>query len=235
MKDHGIKTIFTGISICGMLALFSCRNTSSPAEKIDLQKDTEYHRFEPGMLNADSTGIDTLFVQVAYKVDDKRDLIIGKSINDDPKGLRLLLVDKTDQNRLLYISRGAYESWILHPTFFKSDLPGQPLIILAAQGTSDSWGQQVLAMYGDRIEEIGYLDVARKEEADTSFYDDERKLTDIAPFTKIKVEKGRMIIRFETDSVLLYGGWKDSYDVVFPGGDIRYIYEGDSLRLVIRE
>jgi hypothetical protein len=241
MNSLKIKTIFIGINVF-LISLSSCEN---PDEKITSDNESSmftdsasseiiYHIVQPKQIDPETISIDSLFIQVAYQLKTDRLLIIGKSIADYPDGLKLLLVNPLNNNKLLYRSRGAWESWVLHPAFFESKDPGYPTIILAAQGTSESWGQQVFTMKNDIISEIGYLDVTRKEQADTAFYEEGYHLTDIGPFTEIKFQNGLLNFSFNTDSVLYYGAFGNKVDVTFAGDQISYNFDGDSLRMIVR-
>ena len=216
--------------------MVSCDNTTEKNDpktplklNIDFSNHGNFHIVQPQELDPELIHIDSLYVQVAYQLDEDRFLLIGKSNNFDPQGLRMLLVNPKENYKLIYRSRGAWESWTLHPTFFESDARNNPLVILAAQGTSESWGQQVFLMKGDTINEIGYLDITRKEQADTSFYEDGFRLTDIGPFTKIQTKNGFLNFSFNADSILYYGKIGDRYDITFSGDKLEYNFDGDSL------
>jgi hypothetical protein len=240
MNNLKIKTIFIGINVF-LLGLFSCNN---PDKKYDTSDESNmfttdsaneiiYHIVQHKEIDPESISIDSLYIQVSYQLKPDRLMIVAKSKAGYPDGLKLLLINPLDDNKLLYRSRGAWESWILHPVFFECKEPGNPTIILAAQGTSESWGQQVFAMENDQISEIGYLDVTRKEKADTAFYEDGYRLTDIGPFTEIKFQNGLLNFSFKTDSVFYYGALGDKVDVTLPGDQISYNFDGDSLRLMV--
>ena len=107
------------------------------------------------------------------------------------------------------------------------------MVILLAQGTSDSWGQQVFTMSNDSIIELGYMDVTRKEQADTAFYESGFRLTDIGPFTTIHSKNGLTYFTFTADSVFYYGRIGEQVDITFSGDRIGYVFDGDSLRLEI--
>ena len=220
--------------------MVSCDNSAetfdpeTPAKlKTDFSGQGDYQIMNPQQIDPESIHIDSLYIQVAYQLGKDRLLLVGKSINNDPQGLRIMLVNPMDNYKLIYRSRGAWESWTLHPTFFESKIKGSSTVILAAQGTSESWGQQVFLMKGDTVNEIGYLDVTHKEQADTSFYEDGFRLTDIGPFTKIRTKDGLLNFSFNADSILYYGTIGDQYDITFSGDKIEYNYDGDSLRVKI--
>ena len=241
MNNLKIDSIFIRISAF-LMVLHSCGNSAEeniPARETSRFLNTDarlvYQIYQPTAINPETIAIDSLFVQVAYELKPERLLIIGKSLRDYPDGLKLLLVNPLADYKLLYRSRGAWESWILHPTLFKVDKPDLPLVILAAQGTSDSWGQQVFIMESDSIIEIGFMDVTRKEQADTSFYEGGFRLTDIGPFTEITSSGKGLEFRFKTDSVFYYGRIGEQVDITFAGDALEYFYDGDSLRMVLKK
>ena len=234
-----IKTIFIGINVI-LFSLVSCDdssekiNSGAPAKiNVDFSEQVDYIIVHPKELDPESIHIDSLYVQVAYQLEKDRLLLVGKSNNNDPQGLRMLLVNPNKKYKLIYKSRGAWDSWTMHPTFFESNNKGSATVILAAQGTSESWGQQVFLMNGDLVKEIGYLDVTHKEQADSSFYEDGFRLTDIGPFTKIRTKDGLLNFSFNADSILYYGTIGDQYDITFSGDKLEYNFDGDSLRVSI--
>lgn len=234
-----IKKIFIGINVI-LLSLLSCDNSPKTIDpdkssklNTNFSDNTNYFIVDPPQIDPELIIIDSLYVQVAYQLNADRLIIIGKSNNNDPQGLKLMLVNPEDNYKLIYQSKGAWESWTLHPTFFDSNLDDAPIVILAAQGTSESWGQQVFLMKGDIINDIGYIDITHKEQADTSFYEDGFKLTDIGPYTKIQTKNGMLNFSFNADSVLYYGTIGNQYDITFPGNKLEYNFDGDSLMLKI--
>lgn len=235
-----IKTIFIGINVI-LFSLVSCDNSTEKVDSeypaiinVDFSEQVDYHIVHPQELDPEQIHIDSLYVQIAYQLDKDRLLLVGKSNNNDPQGLRMLLVDPNDNYKLIYRSRGAWDSWTMHPTFFESKIKGSASVILAAQGTSESWGQQVFLMQGDIVNEIGFIDVTHKEQADTSFYEDGFRLTDIGPLTKIRTKDGLLNFSFQADSILYYGTIDDQYDITFSGDKLEYNYDGDSLMVVIK-
>jgi len=222
--SQNIKTIFFGINTLVFL-FFSCEN---PDTKTD---DYSIHQLES--INTESIKIDSLYIQVAYKLQPDRILIVGKNKSDKPEGLSLLLLNPEKDNKLIFQSRGAWESWTLHPTIFKSKKASDPTVILASMGTSESWGQRVYLMNGDSIKEIGFMDVTNKESADTSFYEVGYRLTDIAPYTEINLTDNSIDFSFKCDSVFYYGSIGDDYDITFAGDELSYHFDGDSLMLKV--
>jgi hypothetical protein len=232
-----IKKIFIGINVI-LFSMVSCENSSKRTDQekstklnMDFSSQVNYHIVYPKEIDPESIHIDSLYVQVAYQLNANRLILIGKSNNEDPQGLKMLLVNPKKNYKLIYGSNGAWESWTLHPTFFEPDKSNNPMVILAALGTSESWGQQVFLMKEDTINEIGYIDVTLKKQADTSFYEDGFQLMDIGPFTKIKTQNGLLNFSFNTDSILYYGTIDNQYDITLPGYKLEYNFDGDSLKI----
>lgn len=178
------------------------------------------------MIAGEDILIDTLYAQVAYVISPKRWIVIGNGINDDPAGLKLMLVDPSTDYSLIYRSKGAYESMILHPTFYQSSNPNDPLIILCALGQLESWGQELFLMKGDTINEIAYLDVSVKVEADNEF--DDYSLKDISPYTMVEKNQEGLIFSFSADSIKYFGFRNEIADPVITSSDLKYRYfEGE--------
>jgi len=240
--NNGLKInwTFTAISLF-FLFFVSCNSTNtklnvdSPPEILQKFSGNEnYSIFYPETIDPEQIYIDSLFIQVAYKFTNDRLLLIGKSQLNDPKGLKLLLIDSGNKNRLLYRSKGAYESLTMHPTFFKSNNINSPIVILCAHGLSESWGQEIFILKGDTVNEIGFLEVTGKEPADMAYYESGYKLTDIGPQTDVFIKNRNLNFRFITDSVFYLGVIGEDYDITLPANKIEYRYDGDSLMLVLK-
>ena len=180
------------------------------------------------MIEGESIQIDTLYIQVAYEITPERWIIIAESIDDDPKGLHLLLVDPKKNYELIYKSNGAYESMIFHPSFFIPN-DDSPWILLCAIGQMESWGQVLFFMDGDKINEIAYMDVAIKQEADSEYYESGYKLADISEVTTVFKDKNGIHFKFETDSVKYFGTIGSESDPVLSGDKVAYTFNNDLL------
>ena len=240
MKNHFQKKIFILLGISLYLSVFSActfsteekeseKESATSASKISITyKDSStFKRVQYPMIDAERITIDSLYVQVAYELNENRWILIGNSIDEDPTGLKLLLVDPSQDYKLIYRSKGAYESLILSPSFFKSSNQEDPLIILCGIGQLDSWGQKVFFMKGDKINEIDYLDVAllRSDADDESGY----KLEDISEFTQIKKKSDGIIFQFLADSIRYFGVRNEIADPLISSLDLEYRYFNDEL------
>lgn len=232
IKNHFLKKIFIllGISVA-LNAISNCTSTSTPSEsstdnsliKINYTSNLVKYKAETfKMLDADAIEIDSLYIQVAYELSSNRWIIIGNSIEEDPTGLKLLLVDPKSDYRLIYRSKGAYQSLILNPRFFKSEDNNDPLIILCALGQMESWGQNLFLLKGDSINEIAYMDVAYKPALDS--LSEEYTLKDISPYTKIEKQKDGIYFSFDTDSMVYYGEIDGVYDPTISANSLKYKY-----------
>lgn len=236
MKNHFQKKIFIALVI-SILFITQCSSPTLPTESkpsidISYSQNTEFEITEYQLIDAESIQIDSLYVQVAYELSKNRWILIGNSIYEDPTGLKLLLIDPMDDNKLLYRSKGAYESLILFPTFFKSSNSDDPTIILCSLGQMVPWGQELFLMKNDTIVEIDYMDVVMKVKADTTLYDeDDNTLKDIGPFTKINKTETGIHFTFETDSILFYGSKDDVIDPILSGGALKYTYFNGELSM----
>lgn len=239
MKNHFLKKtfIFLGISL-GIFTLSHCTSSTKPSEEsLDLEEldgnskinisysnnSAKYKKETFKMLDADKIQIDSLYIQVAYELSANRWIIIGNSVDKDPTGLKLLLVDPSKDYELIYRSKGAYESLILHPSFYISEEKNDPMIILCSLGQLDSWGQNLFLMKGDTINEIAYLDVALKQEAE--YEDEEYSLKDISPFTQIEKQKNGIVFSFNADSIIYFGVRNNVYDPIISANSLKYRYK----------
>jgi hypothetical protein len=236
MKNHFQKKIFILLGISAILSTFSACTFSGdekdePESEIDLSNynisisyddSSSYKQVEYPMVNAEEIRIDSLYVQVGYELNKNRWILIGNSIEEDPTGLKLLLVDPTLDYKLIYRSKGAYESMILHPSFFKSSDQKDPLIILCALGQLESWGQELFFMKGDTINEVAYLDVAiyRNDPDDESGY----RLEDISGLTQIIKNQTGIIFQFKADSITYFGVRNEIVDPILSPNELRYRY-----------
>lgn len=200
---------------------------------LTLESNEDFEKIRLKSLELDSIPTDSLFIQVAYQINPERVLLTARSDINPSLGLKFILANPKNNYQIIDASRAIRETWTFHPQLFAAPNKPGPAVVLAAQGTSESWGQAVFLLYNDSIREIGYLDVARKEKADTSFYDTGYRLLDIGPFTEVAIDNHFLQFRFLTDSVFLYGLYGGQYDVTLDAERIKYVYNGDELSLVI--
>ena len=242
MKNLNLKRIFI-LSFSLPFLLSNCTNSEDPVQTktapIPSLNNTEesdgidYSIVEFPIIEGDQLDIDSLFVQVGYQLNEERWILIGRSMKDDPKGLKMLLINPKENFKLLYQSRGAYESMTLHPQFFKPVNPNDPWVILCALGQNESWGQELFFMKGDSIQEASYLDVALKEEADSSFYEKGYVLKDISPYTRITKNGNEFRFSFEADSLLYFGDIENKIDPVLDGHQLAFIYNHANGELIL--
>ena len=232
------KRIFIVSSV--ILLSFTLPFCSSPADTApenpilissSSRNEVTYHKVEYPMIDAESIQIDSLYIQVAYEINPERWILIAESINDMPEGLRLMLINPKKKNQLIYKSKGAYESMTLHPQFFIPDDKESPWVILCAIGQLESWGQNLFLMKGDQINEIAYLDVAKKEEADTLFYESGYKLSDVSAFTVVHMDSLGIHFSFKTDSLVYFGQLGEQLDPIVSGTALSYTYSNGMLKL----
>jgi hypothetical protein len=230
------KRIFIANSIILSFTLHSCSSPDTTPENSSdifssIKNEVSYHKVEYPMIDVESVQIDSLYIQVAYEINPERWILIAESVNDLPEGLRLMLINPKKKNQLIYQSKGAYESIILHPQFFIPDNAESPWVILCAIGQMESWGQEFFLMKGDQINEIAYLDVAKKEEADTLFYETGYKLSDIGEFTVVHMDSLGIHFNFKTDSLIYFGSLGNKMDPILSGTALSYTYSNGMLKL----
>ena len=107
---------------------------------------------------------------------------------------------KDKQNHLVSTHTGMSDSQIFNPTFYQTDYPGDPTVILIeGAGCGESWGNTVLIEYQDQFVEIGHLDVAtRYGQHNEEFADN------IAPFTEISIYQNIIDFKFTINDLVLY-------------------------------
>jgi hypothetical protein len=169
---------------------------------------------------------DSVFVEVAYALGNDRALIVARHEQKNQNGLMLHLTSGSPNFVPLFESRFISETWTLHPRVLLPDVLNQPALLFAAQGTSESWGQQVFVLYEDSLEEIGYLDVALKSKADTAFYPSGFRLDDISTVIQARVNNQKLEITFACDSLLLYGFYDETIDPTVASKRVSYSYNG---------
>lgn len=235
MKNHFRKKIFTlGISAI-IIFLTYCSSPEVPStipsdpQSDNSRNEVSYVKKEFPLIDPESIHIDTLYIQVAYALTENRWVLIARSIEDDPKGLKFIIVDPTNDFQLIYRSKGAYESLTLHPTFYLPKDRNKAWIILCNLGQYESWGQELFFMKGDSINEIAYLDIAIKEEADSIYYESGFVLKDISAVTSIYEDMKGIHFAFNTDSVVYFGSVDDKLDPVIAGNKTIYTYYSGKL------
>lgn len=248
MKNHYLKKTF--IAVISALVISSCSapttsTTKSAPTTLDpddhpqllfiYEEEVAYTKKEFKILDAEKILIDSLYIQVAYELNPERWLLIARKSANDEEGLKMLLIDPTQSNKLLFRSRGMYDSMIMHPTFFIPNDSKSPWIILTGLGFSESWGQKLFFVKGDTINEITYLDIASKEEADYEDDESELRLMDIAPYTSIYKNESGFNFSFNCDSIYYFGDIGDQNNPIFEGSAFKYIFFKDKLNIELQQ
>lgn len=205
-----------------------------PKIRFDYTDKVIYTKKEFTILDAEKIIIDSLYIQVAYELSSNRWILISRKITDDKEGLKMLLIDPTQSNKLLYRSRGMYDSMIMRPTFFLPNDKRSPWIILTGLGFRESWGQKLFFLKGDTINEITYLDIASKEEAD--YEDDESglRLMDIAPYTSIHKDETGFNFNFSCDSIYYFGEIGNQVNPIFEASTFKYVFFMEKLNIELQ-
>ncbi len=241
MKNHFQKRIFI-LGISAIIIFLS--NCSSPEDSSTVLSDPQsnnsrneasYVKKEFPLIDPESINIDTLYIQVAYAINENRWVLIARSIEDDPKGLKFMIVDPKKDFKLIYRSKGAYESLTLHPTFYLPKDRKKAWIILCNLGQYESWGQELFFMKGDSVNEIAYLDIAIKEEADSIYYESGFVLKDVSAVTSIYEDTKGIHFAFNTDSIMYFGSIDDKLDPVIAGDKTIYTYYSGKLFFELEE
>jgi hypothetical protein len=139
-------------------------------------------------------------------------------------GSRLFVLRVTgDNTKVIYYSKGSFDSYFLRPSFFSADIKQAPLLILAETGTEYSWGARVFLVSPDgSTRDLGSLDVAVID-------DPEADTVSVIPHTRIKGDGNKYEFTFDKDVVFDPGGLDDR---PVSRGQIKYIYDGISLNLI---
>ena len=250
MKNHYLKRIY--IVVISVLLIASCSTPTTPSSSTNTSPilftpdshpqmhftysgDVAYTKKEFTILDPDEILIDSLYIQVAYELSSTRWILIARKSTNDEEGLKMLLIDPTQSNKLLFRSRGMYDSMIMHPTFFIPNDSKSPWIILTGLGFSESWGQKLFFVKGDTINEITYLDIASKEEADYEDDESELRLMDIAPYTSIYKNESGFNFSFSCDSIYYFGDIGDQNNPIFVGSAFKYIFFEDKLNIELQQ
>lgn len=242
MKNRVQRKIFiVGISILTLLVTKCDTSKSGKAlnpdehpliSEINYTSDVIYNKSEYPIIDPDEITIDSLFIQVAYKLNSNRNLLIARKIENDTEGLKLLIIDPNDNNKLIYRSKGSFESMTLHPTFFIPNDMSRPSIILCNIGMLESWGQRFFIMDGDTVNDIGYIDIAAKFEADSSYTEKGYELKDIGPYSNLAMAESGFHLSFNTDSIIYFGGKGELIDPIIEANKLEYIYYDGVLRII---
>lgn len=182
----------------------------------------------------DNVRNDTLLIYTTHQLPDGTFLMAAKNVEDNREGLRLIqyrpLPDSSAQ--VLAVSKPAYDSAVMLPTYFTTGDTADGIIILANYGERESWGQNVFWLKDGRLKDLGWIDVGErgwKEDTDSM----QQWRTSIAPRTEVRGADGKFDFTFTGDSVQLYDDQQGHQEVMLPVDRIRYRYDGAEMLLVI--
>lgn len=193
-------------------------------------------RFEPLSLpnQPDNIRHDTLLIYTTHALGDGTFVLAAKHIDEKREGLRLVLYRPLPDSsaEVLAVSKPAYDSQVMLPTYFATDDPADGLIILANYGGLESWGQNVFLLKDQQFKDLGWLDVT--ERGWTTRLDSlQQWRTSIAPSTVVRGAADQFEFTFTTDSVQLFDDLQDGMEVMFPSERIKYRYDGSSMVLLV--
>ncbi|HET8538960.1 MAG TPA: hypothetical protein VFL83_03710 [Anaeromyxobacter sp.] len=113
----------------------------------------------------------------------------GKTGEDFGRCLFLLQSAKGGVRELAR-TRGAGDAYSLTPVVFRG---GGRTIVLAELATEYSWGLRVYEIAGSSIHELGSIDAGVQGDLGEE---------DPTPFAKVSLERGRVVVRFDSDLVV---------------------------------
>lgn len=183
----------------------------------------------------DNVQDDTLLIYTTHDLGNGTFVMAAKHVEDDREGLRLILYrprpDSTAE--VLAVSKPAYDSAVMLPTFFATGDTADGLIVLANYGERESWGQNAFWLKDGHFHDLGWLDVAERTWVER---DGERQQqrNNIAPSTRVYGAGGQFDFTFAVDSVQLYDDLQGGIEVMLASPDIQYRYDGNAVVLWIR-
>lgn len=177
---------------------------------------------------------DTLLVYTTHALGNGEFVMAARNVEETREGLRLVLYrPRPDSSaEVLAVSKPAYDSQVMLPTFFSTGDTADGIVILANYGALESWGQNAFWLKDGRFKELGWLDVTRREWK-TRLDSLQQWRTAMAPFTKVTGHGGQFEFRFTTDSVQLFDDLRGHREVMLPAGHVMYRYDGSSMQLVV--
>ncbi|MCB0759100.1 MAG: hypothetical protein KDC01_11615 [Flavobacteriales bacterium] len=232
--------------ITAVLALASCMSPEGRPENVAEKNDTTLRGTVAPIANAkpfhlrdlpnleDNVRDDTLLIYTIHGLDDGTFVLAGKNMEDNREGLRLIQYrPRSDSTaEVLAVSKPAYDSEVMLPTFFTTDDTADGIIILANYGGLQSWGQNVFLLKDHRFTNLGWLDVAARGWR-TRLDSLQQWRTNIAPQTWVSGADGQFEFSFTTDSVQLYDDLQGHLEAMFASDRIRYRYDGKRMILLV--
>jgi len=171
----------------------------------------------------DNVRHDTLLVHTTYDLGEGLFLMAAQNNDYNREGIRLYLYrPKADSSaQILAWSKPGYDSETMLPTFFTNGNKADGLVIIANMGERQSWGQEAFWVKDDKINSLGFLNVAVREwrTMDDSTY---QFRTSIAPRTVVHGSDGTFDFTFTGDSLQLYDDLQGNMEVMLPASAVRY-------------
>ncbi len=226
-----------------MALLAACSSTDAPSGRKGgpttgnsgqlLENTRAYKPLELANLD-DNVRNDTLLVYTTHSMRNGTFVMAARNVEENREGLRLYLYKPRPDSsaEILAVSKPAYDSEVMLPTFFSTGDTADGTIILANYGGLESWGQNVFWLVGGHFKDLGWLDVADrtfKVRMDSL----QQWRSTIAPFTNVHGEGGKFDFTFRGDSVLLYDDLQGGREVMLPTSRIRYRYDGKGMVLIV--
>lgn len=177
---------------------------------------------------------DTLLVYTTHDLGNGEFVMAAKHADDKREGLRLILYrPRPDSSaEVLAVSKPAYDSEVMLPTYFSTGDTADGTVILANYGGLESWGQNVFWLKGHRFIDLGWLDVAYREWK-TRMDSLQQWRGNIAPRTVVHGADDHFEFSFTGDSLQLYDDLQGGTEVMFPASRVKYRYDGDRMILVV--
>ena len=171
--------------------------------------------FKPQGIKKDfkSMGIST---KDAFQIGKRKYVLSGvddKEDNENDYGIRLFVIEG---NYVIFRSKGMMDSYYLNPTFFRSKVSNNKILILAEGGDEGgSYGIAVYELTNTQVKRIGYIDAS---------ITDNDEIISAVPFVKIAENTDGYIFTFTRDIIVRD---EKTYEYKTINKQlIKYIYEG---------
>ncbi|MBS1568061.1 MAG: hypothetical protein JST45_01335 [Bacteroidetes bacterium] len=226
-----------------LLLLAACSNPGTPTSTSEdipaagqeplLQNARTYHPLNLPNLD-DNVRNDTLLIYTTHALGNGEFVMAARNVEETREGLRLYLYKpRADSSAdVLAVSKPAYDSEVMLPTYFSTGDTADGTIILANYGGLESWGQNVFWLKNGHFRDLGWLDVAErtfKVRMDSL----QQWRTTIAPLTNVNGANGQFDLTFQGDSLMIYDDLQGGREVMLPTSRIRYRYDGRSMVLLV--
>lgn len=227
----------------GLVLIAACSNPGTPGSK---PEDVPTAVGEPMLQNAraynplnlpnldDNVRNDTLLIYTTHALGHGEFVMAARNVEETREGLRLFLYKPRPDSsaEVLAVSKPAFDSEVMLPTYFSTGDTADGIIILANYGGLESWGQNVFWLKDGRFKDLGWLDVAErtfKVRMDSL----QQWRTTVAPLTTVHGANGQFDFTFQGDSLMVYDDLQGGREVMLPSSRIRYRYDGTSMVLLI--